>query len=66
VFYGARRNAGHLGTVSHPGGGEFANVASRWLKWTLKGDSAAGAMFVGANCELCTNSNWEVRSKGLR
>jgi len=66
AFYGARHNAGHTATVFHPGGGEFANVASNWLKWTFKGDKKAGAMFVGKNCGLCTNSNWDVRSKGIK
>jgi hypothetical protein len=47
------------------GGGEFANVASNWLRWTFKGDKKAAAMFVGKNCTLCTNSNWDVKSKGL-
>lgn len=65
VFYGARDNAGHTATVFHPGGGEFANVASNWLRWTLKGDDQAGQMFVGEDCTLCTNPNWETRSKGL-
>jgi hypothetical protein len=65
AFYGARHNAGHTATVFHPGGGEFANVASNWLRWTFKGDKKAGAMFVGKNCSLCTNSNWDVRSKGI-
>jgi hypothetical protein len=66
VFYGARHNAGHTATVFHPGGGEFANVASNWLAWTLKGDKKAGAMFVGKNCSLCTNSNWDTKSKGIK
>ena len=66
AFYGARHNAGHTATVFHPGGGEFANVASNWLKWTFKGDKKAGAMFVGKNCGLCANSNWDVRSKGIQ
>ncbi|HEX7080381.1 MAG TPA: alpha/beta hydrolase-fold protein [Gammaproteobacteria bacterium] len=65
AFYGARHNAGHTATVDHPGGGEFANVASSWLRYTLKGDAEAAAMFVGENCELCTNPNWDTRSKGL-
>jgi hypothetical protein len=65
AFYGARHNAGHTATVFHPGGGEFANVASNWLLWTFKGDKKAGAMFVGKDCGLCTNSNWDTRSKGL-
>jgi hypothetical protein len=66
VFYGARHNAGHTATVFHPGGGEFANVASNWLLWTFKGDKKAGAMFVGKNCGLCTNSNWDVKSRGIK
>ena len=66
AFYGARHNAGHTATVFHPGAGEFANVASNWLRWTLKGDKKAGGMFVGSNCSLCANSNWDVRSKGIK
>src|SRR5512143_1981711 len=66
VFYGSRHNAGHTATVFHPGGGEFANVASNWLSWTFKGDKKAGQMFVGKNCSLCTNSTWDVRSKGIK
>jgi hypothetical protein len=66
AFYGARHNAGHTATVFHPGGGEFANVASNWLMWTFKGDKKAGAMFVGKTCSLCTNSNWDVKSKGIK
>ena len=66
VFYGARHNAGHTATVFHPGGGEFANVASNWLLWNFKGDAKAGRMFLGADCDLCTNSNWDVRAKRLK
>jgi hypothetical protein len=66
AFYGARHNAGHTATVFHPGGGEFANVASNWLLWTFKGDKKAGRMFAGKDCGLCTNSNWDVRSKGIK
>ena len=65
VFYGARRNAGHTATAFHPGGGEFANVAWKWLRWQLKGDSEAGRMFAGRRCSLCRDPNWEVAAKGL-
>jgi hypothetical protein len=65
AFYGARHNGGHSATYFHPGGGEFANVASNWLLWTFKGDKEASRMFVGGNCSLCTNSNWDVKSKGI-
>jgi Chlorophyllase len=65
VFYGARHGAGHTATVDHPGGGEFANVASNWLRWQFKNDKAAAKMFVGKDCELCKNSNWDTKSKKL-
>jgi hypothetical protein len=65
VFYGARHGAGHTATVDHPGGGEFANVASSWLRWQFKGDREAGRMFAGGDCRLCTNPNWDTRSKGM-
>ena len=46
VFYGARHGAGHMGTIDHPGGGEFADVASNWLRWQFKRDTQAAKMFV--------------------
>ena len=66
AFYGARHGAGHTATVDHPGGGEWANVASNWLLWQLKGDTKAGKMFAGKDCGLCTNSNWDTTSKRLQ
>jgi len=65
AFYGARENAGHTATVFHPGGGEYANVAANWLKWTFKNDAQAATMFVGDDCSLCTNPAWDVQSKGF-
>ncbi len=66
TFYGARHGAGHTATVDHPGGGEWANVASNWLRWQFKGDKQAAKMFVGKDCGLCTNPNWDTASKRLR
>jgi hypothetical protein len=65
VFYGARDNAGHTATVFHPGGGEYANVASNWLRYVFKDDAEAGKMFVGAACSLCVLPTWETMAKGL-
>jgi dienelactone hydrolase len=65
TFYGARHGAGHTATVDHPGGGEWANVASNWLRWQLKGDQQAAKMFAGKDCGLCTNPNWDTASKRL-
>ena len=66
VFYGARHGAGHTGTIDHPGGGEFATVASNWLRWQFKRNTQAAKMFVGKACSLCTNPNWDTASKRLR
>jgi hypothetical protein len=65
AFYGARANAGHTATVFHPGGGEYANVAANWLRWTFKRDAEAAKMFVGDDCSLCTLPTWDVESKGF-
>ena len=66
TFYGARHGAGHAATVYHPGGGEFANVATNWLRWQFKNDKKARTMFVGKKCGLCTNDNWDVEQKRLK
>ena len=65
VFYGARHGAGHTATAYHPGGGEWANVASAWLRWQFKGDRKAGELFTGDRCGLCRDSNWDVAAKRL-
>ena len=46
-------NVGHGGTYGQTNGGEFGRVAVLYLKWRLKGDTTAGANFVGPNCGLC-------------
>jgi hypothetical protein len=65
AFYGARHGAGHTATALHPGGGEFANVASNWVLWQFKNDKQARKMFLGEKCRLCANPDWEVESKRL-
>jgi dienelactone hydrolase len=66
TFYGARHGAGHTATAYHAGGGEFANVASNWLRWQFKRDKKAGRMFTGKQCALCTNANWDAEGKRLK
>jgi len=66
VFYGSRHGVGHAATMFYPGGGEFANVATSWAQWQLKGDRKASTMFVSAKCQLCTDTNWDVESKRLK
>ncbi|MFG2085200.1 MULTISPECIES: alpha/beta hydrolase [unclassified Spirillospora] len=57
-------DVGHMGTYGEPNGGEFGRVGAAWLKWQLKGDAAAGRLFVGPDCGLC-DSEWSVRQKNL-
>lgn len=66
AFYGARHGAGHTATAYHVGGGEFANVASDWLRWQFKNDRKARKTFVGKKCRLCTNENWDAEGKRLK
>ncbi|WFE53844.1 cellulose binding domain-containing protein [Micromonospora sp. WMMD1155] len=57
-------NVGHGGTYDQTNGGEFGRVATLYFKWRLKGDSTAGANFVGPNCGLC-RTQWTVQQKNL-
>ncbi|MEU8211515.1 cellulose binding domain-containing protein [Micromonospora sp. NPDC049044] len=57
-------NVGHGGTYDQTNGGEFGRVAGLYLKWRLKGDTTAGANFVGPNCGLC-RTQWTVQQKNL-
>jgi cellulase/cellobiase CelA1 len=57
-------NVGHGGTYDQANGGEFGRVAVLYLKWRLKGDTTAGANFVGSDCGLC-HSQWTVQQKNL-
>ncbi|MBM0276600.1 cellulose binding domain-containing protein [Micromonospora tarensis] len=57
-------NVGHGGTYDQTNGGEFGRVAVLYLKWRLKGDTTAGANFVGADCGLC-RGQWTVQQKNL-
>jgi dienelactone hydrolase len=57
--------AGHGGTYAQENGGAAAQVAVNWLNWQLRGDAAAGHMFTGGDCGLCTDAAWDFESKRL-
>ncbi len=61
----ANHDVGHGGTYSQPNGGEFGRVAVAWLQWQLKSDEAAGKMFKGASCGLCTDTKWKFEKKKI-
>ena len=68
VFYGVYPSIGHGGTYSQDNGGAFGVTALAWLKWQLMNDTSAKGQgyFVGSNCGICTDSNWQVQSRGLK
>lgn len=68
VFYGVYPSVGHGGTYNQDNGGPFGVAAVAWLKWQLLGDSSGDGRgyFVGNDCGICKDSNWEVDSRSLR
>ncbi len=58
----ANLDVGHGATYNQPNGGAFVTAPLAWLKWQLKGDRDARAMFVGAACGLCADSEWSLRT----
>lgn len=56
---------GHGGTYAREHGGEFAVVATAWLKWQLKGDPEAAAFFCGDPCGLSSREGWTVFKKNI-
>ncbi len=66
VFFGSQ-NVGHYpATFLHDHGGAFGVATVAWLNWHLKGDTAASRQFIGADCGLCGDASWTVRSKNLQ
>ncbi len=61
----ANLDVGHGGTFIQENGGRVAPVAVSWLNWQLRGDQNAAKLFVGPNCGLCVDADWDVKSKRL-
>lgn len=56
---------GHGGTFYQPHGGKAVALDVAWLAWRLRGDTAAGKWFAGADCRLCRDGEWKYQQKGL-
>lgn len=63
--FAANFPVGHGGTYAQPHGGEFAVVATAWLKWQLKGDKEAGTFFTGEPCGLSLREGWTTDKKNI-
>jgi dienelactone hydrolase len=61
----ANIDKGHGGTYWEADGGPAAQVVVQWLNWQLRGDAAAGRMFLGENCGLCLDPAWSLETKGM-
>ena len=57
---------GHGGTYMRPNGGEYAIVATAWLKWQLQNNTEAGNMFTGEKCGLSQREGWTVDKKNIK
>jgi hypothetical protein len=61
----ANLNVGHGGTYRQPHGGEFAKVATAWLKWQLRDDKKSARIFTGDPCGLAMTEGWKVEKKNI-
>lgn len=57
---------GHGGTYMQPHGGDYAKVATAWLKWWLKGDKEAGTMFTGSEPGVSKMEGWMYDRKNIK
>ena len=57
---------GHGGTYMQPNGGDYAKVASAWLKWWLKGDKEASTMFTGNEPGVGKMAGWMIERKNIK
>ena len=64
-IFAANLDVGHGGTYRKPHGGEFAQVATAWLQWQLRGDRDAAKMFEGDPCGLSKREGWKVEKKNI-
>lgn len=65
VFF-AENGVGHSGTFHNPNGGAYGVVARYWLDWRLKGNTKAAEWFIGSDCLLCNDMDWQVKQKQVK
>lgn len=62
TFYGILEDATHFTPTGFTPDSQdgFAGPVTAWLRYMLVGDTAAGDVFVGADCMLCSDSAWTI------
>jgi pimeloyl-ACP methyl ester carboxylesterase len=64
AVFGAYGDVGHMAMFTDPAiEREIIGVAADWLDATLYDNATARAQFVGANCGLCSGTEWAMQSK---
>lgn len=66
VLIGSQDVGHYPATFRQDHGGAFGVAAVAWPKWQLKDDAAAARQFIGADCGLCGDPAWTIRSKNLQ
>lgn len=62
--FNANLPIGHTGAYPSPDL-RWSKAVLAWLAWRLKADAVAGRQFTGADCGLCSDADWTVKSKNL-
>jgi hypothetical protein len=65
VFHAWQEGLHHIGSYRAVNGGHLGRITSDWLRWQLRDDARAGAMFAGPSCTLCKEPGWHVEKKGM-
>jgi hypothetical protein len=66
VFY-ANFPGGHLGILTAPNQDHIQAEATAWLRWQLMADTTLKTRFVGDQCGVCKDANWQkVQQKNLQ
>ena len=66
AFLCSLEGIGHGGTYMQPNGGDYAKVATAWLKWWLKGDNEAAKMFTGPEPGVSKMPGWMYLRKNIQ
>ena len=56
-------DVGHGGTYMDKQGGKFGKAAVNFFNWQMKGDVAAGALFLKPEASALTTDGWKIESK---
>jgi hypothetical protein len=56
-------DVGHGGTYMDKQGGKFGKAAVNFFNWQMKGDAAAGALFLKPEASALTADGWKIVAK---